>query len=205
MDSVRVDWSGSTRFGRNLKITCCAHKNMQIWSTDEIQAVLYDSQVWRQRVGLPYRPNHGISKNLAWLCSLLMDADQTNILCFRIADKQFGLWSDWSLYMISLIWLHIFILFFCNFNIKKFKGRQHCSQEHFTQRFFFLSNFQSEKYVQKRSPREYHNCNYTVKPVSSGHLKMDKKKVLKTNGSLMKVESMTECYKRAFCNTFDLH
>ena len=33
----------------------------------------------------------------------------------------------------------------------------------------------------------------TVKPVLSGHIKMDKPKVLKTNGSLMKVESIAEC------------
>ena len=39
----------------------------------------------------------------------------------------------------------------------------------------------------------------------SGHSKIDKTKVLKTNGSLMKVESIAECSKRAFCNTFDLH
>ena len=46
---------------------------------------------------------------------------------------------------------------------------------------------------------------YTVKPVLSGHSKMDKTKVLKTNGSLMKVESIAECSLGAFCNTFDLH
>ena len=28
---------------------------------------------------------------------------------------------------------------------------------------------------------------------------------LKTNGSLMKVESIAECSLREFCNTFDLH
>ena len=33
----------------------------------------------------------------------------------------------------------------------------------------------------------------TVKPVLSGHSKIDKTKVLKTNGSLMKVESIVEC------------
>ena len=38
----------------------------------------------------------------------------------------------------------------------------------------------------------------------SGHSKIDKTMVLKTNGSLMEVESIAEC-KRAFCNTFDLH
>ena len=45
----------------------------------------------------------------------------------------------------------------------------------------------------------------TVKPVLSGHLKIDKTKVLKTNGSLMKVKSIAECSLGAFCNTFDLH
>ena len=33
----------------------------------------------------------------------------------------------------------------------------------------------------------------------------DKTKVLKTNGSLMNVESIAECSLGAFCNTFDLH
>ena len=46
---------------------------------------------------------------------------------------------------------------------------------------------------------------YTVKPVLSDHSKIDKTKVLKTNGSLMKVESIAECSLGAFCNTFDLH
>ena len=45
----------------------------------------------------------------------------------------------------------------------------------------------------------------TVKPVLSGHSRIDKTKVLKTNGSLMKVESIAECSLGAFCNTFDLH
>ena len=35
-------------------------------------------------------------------------------------------------------------------------------------------------------------------------LKIDKTKVLKTNDRLMKVKSIAECSKRAFCNTFDL-
>ena len=41
---------------------------------------------------------------------------------------------------------------------------------------------------------------YTVKPVLSCHLKIDKTKILMENGSLMEVESIG-----AFCNTFDLH
>ena len=44
-----------------------------------------------------------------------------------------------------------------------------------------------------------------VKPVLNGHSKIDKTKVLKTNGSLMKVESIAECSLGAFCNTFVLH
>ena len=39
----------------------------------------------------------------------------------------------------------------------------------------------------------------TVRPVLSCHLKIDKTKILMTNDSLMKVESIAEC------NTFDLH
>ena len=34
---------------------------------------------------------------------------------------------------------------------------------------------------------------YTVKPVLSSHPKIDKTKILVTNGSLMKVESIAEC------------
>ena len=45
----------------------------------------------------------------------------------------------------------------------------------------------------------------TTKPVLSGHSKIDKTKILKTNGSLIKVESISECSLGAFCNTFDLH
>ena len=47
---------------------------------------------------------------------------------------------------------------------------------------------------------------YTVKPLLSSHSKIDKTlKVLKTNGSSMKVKSIAECSLGAFCNTFDLH
>ena len=45
----------------------------------------------------------------------------------------------------------------------------------------------------------------TVKLVLSGHSKIDKTKVLKTNDSLMKVQSIAECSLGAFCNSFDLH
>ena len=37
------------------------------------------------------------------------------------------------------------------------------------------------------------DCAITVKPVLSGHSKIDKTKVLMTNGSLMRVESIAEC------------
>ena len=56
--------------------------------------------------------------------------------------------------------------------------------------------------------QQHHRINReinTVKPVLSGHSKMDKTKVLKTNGSLMKVKSIAECSLGAFCNIFDLH
>ena len=36
-------------------------------------------------------------------------------------------------------------------------------------------------------------CKATVKPVLSGHSKIDKKKVFMANGSLTKVESIAEC------------
>ena len=46
----------------------------------------------------------------------------------------------------------------------------------------------------------------TVKHVLSGHSKIDKKKDLKTNVSLMKVESIAECilHSAIHCN-FDLY
>ena len=43
----------------------------------------------------------------------------------------------------------------------------------------------------------------TVIPVLSGHSKIDKTKVLKTDGSLMHVQSIAECSLGAFCNTFE--
>ena len=46
---------------------------------------------------------------------------------------------------------------------------------------------------------------FTVKPALSGHYNIDKSKVIKTSGSLMKVESIAECSLGAFCNSFDLH
>ena len=46
---------------------------------------------------------------------------------------------------------------------------------------------------------------YTVKVCLKRPLKIDKRKVLKTNGSLMKVKRIAECSLGPFCNTFDLH
>ena len=46
---------------------------------------------------------------------------------------------------------------------------------------------------------------FTVKLILRSHSIIDKPKVLKTNGSLMKVESIAECSLGAFCNIFDLH
>ena len=42
---------------------------------------------------------------------------------------------------------------------------------------------------------------HTVKPVLSGHSKIDKTKVLMTNGSLMKVESAAECEHSVILST----
>ena len=39
----------------------------------------------------------------------------------------------------------------------------------------------------------YISKTYTAKPVLSGQSKIDKTKVFKTNGSLMKVKSIAEC------------
>ena len=44
-----------------------------------------------------------------------------------------------------------------------------------------------------------------VKPVLSNHSKIDKTKVFKTNGSLMKGNILQNAPLGAFCNTFDLH
>ena len=44
----------------------------------------------------------------------------------------------------------------------------------------------------------------TVKPVLKWPLKNRQIKVLKTDGSLVQVESIAEC-SRAVCNSFDLH
>ena len=39
---------------------------------------------------------------------------------------------------------------------------------------------------------------YTVKPVLSGHLEIDKRMVLMENGSLMKVDRIAECIPQYF-------
>ena len=45
--------------------------------------------------------------------------------------------------------------------------------------------------VEFSGTREINQC--TVKPVLSGHSKIDKTQMLMTNGSLMKIESIAEC------------
>ena len=44
----------------------------------------------------------------------------------------------------------------------------------------------------------------TVNPILCGHSKIDKTKVLKTDGSLVQVEKIAECSLAAFCNTLGL-
>ena len=73
---------------------------------------------------------------------------------------------------------------------------------------FVLSWVEHEKSFITSGPEyipKYHELAHTVKPVLSGHPKIDKTKVLETNGILMKVESIAECSLGAFCSTFDLH
>ena len=70
---------------------------------------------------------------------------------------------------------------------------------------FFISNIALIP-IQKKT---HFPCEHdTVKPVYNSHSNLsiiDKAKVLTTNVSLMKVESIAECSLGAFCNTFDLH
>ena len=49
--------------------------------------------------------------------------------------------------------------------------------------------------------KQFYNT-YTVKPALNGHSKIDKTKVLKANGSLMKVESIAECSPRSILQYF---
>ena len=46
---------------------------------------------------------------------------------------------------------------------------------------------------------------YTVKPVLSGHSKIDKTKILMTSGSLCRSKVLQNAPFGAFCNTSDLH
>ena len=56
------------------------------------------------------------------------------------------------------------------------------------------------------TPRSHKSEGYiTVKPVLSGHSKIDKTKDLKPCGSLMQVKSTAQCSYGTFCNTFDLY
>ena len=56
-----------------------------------------------------------------------------------------------------------------------------------------------------KSQMKYLIFSFTEKADKNGHSKIDKTKILMTNGSLMKVESIAECSLGAFCNTFDPH
>ena len=49
------------------------------------------------------------------------------------------------------------------------------------------------------------NVYSTVKPVLNGHSKIDKTKILMTNGSLKKVKSIAECSPWSILQYFDLH
>ena len=67
--------------------------------------------------------------------------------------------------------------------------------------FFPLYLFIHEIYVVTKTLKKYLTYKYkiiTVKLVLSGHSKRDKTKILMTNVSLMKVESIAECSLGAF-------
>ena len=48
-------------------------------------------------------------------------------------------------------------------------------------------------------------CSTTVKSVLNGHSKIDKPKILMTNGSLMQVNGIAECSPWSILQYFDLH
>ena len=52
--------------------------------------------------------------------------------------------------------------------------------------------YNSVDYPEIRRKGQQIQIRYTVKPVLSGHSKIDKTKVFKTNGSLMKVNTIAE-------------
>ena len=75
---------------------------------------------------------------------------------------------------------------------------------------FFQYRFYGEQIVKACIENGCHHVDISGEPQvclysKSGHSKIDTTKVLKTNGSLMKVKSIIECSLGAFCNTFDLH
>ena len=65
----------------------------------------------------------------------------------------------------------------------------------------FLTNY-SGPLVGFPCPTTIYNMKDTVKPVLSGHLKIDKTKILMENGSLMKVESIAECSRWSILQYF---
>ena len=69
---------------------------------------------------------------------------------------------------------------------------------------YFSRIFDNSKWHYFSSLRIFDNTKYS-KTCLKRPLKNRQKKILTTNGSLMKVESIAECSLGAFCNTFDLH
>ena len=67
--------------------------------------------------------------------------------------------------------------------------------------YFFLENDELDFFADNRisihplpsSPSSHPHPKLFLKPVLRGHSKIDKTKILMTNGSLMKVESIAEC------------
>ena len=62
---------------------------------------------------------------------------------------------------------------------------------------YFFNGFVSNFFAKWNPPSQFYCMNQlnedTVKPVYNSHSKIDKTKILMTNGSFMKVESIAEC------------
>ena len=68
-----------------------------------------------------------------------------------------------------------------------------------------MTKWRDKNVVRTQLSESAHDVNNTVKSVNKGHSKIDKTKILMTNGSLMKVKSIAIATLGAFLNTFDLH
>ena len=83
----------------------------------------------------------------------------------------------------SEVWLYIYVSSYCFFSLAICLSG--C--------LFMEIHEDIYKSLQVRERTQKCVLSLTVKPVLNGHSKIDKTKILMTNGSLMKVESIAEC------------